>query len=335
MVSKLWRCCSSPPRFYAPASVPTHRRLADRSTVALKSPRPLEIPRTVWVRHRTECAAAKGNTHPEHSVRRFPGSDLKRGSPMNRILSNSRYQVFIAAMLLASVVSGCGGGEDPILGGPGIAVLAPTVTAETPADNAIGVATSTTTVTATFSEPMAAIVGGATFTLTCAAPCANATGTVALDATHTLATFTLTPATALAPLTRYNRHDCRGEKPCHPVSRWRAPSCGTSSRPAWWRTRRGPQVASTEPVTTNPGPDCRRADQRVNRRNLHQGYVPCNHHRGGYVHGDLYSALYFARRSRRRNSQLLPRQSDRALCACGSAYSGGYLHRHDQHRGDR
>jgi hypothetical protein len=76
------------------------------------------------------------------------------------------------------------------------------VTAVTPLSNAMGVPI-TTTVTATFNEPMAAISGAASFTVTCAAPCVSPTGAVALDATNTIATFTLTAATTLAPNTLY------------------------------------------------------------------------------------------------------------------------------------
>ena len=170
---------------------------------------------------------------------------------MNKFLTDSGYRVRIAAILLSAVLAACGG-QDPILGDNGIAARAPTVTAETPVDNAIGVATSTT-VTATFSEPMAAITGGATFTLTCASPCANAAGTVVLDASGKIATFTLTPATALAPLTRYTatvagaKSLATGLVIASPFV-WHFITAGTAAD----TTR--PRVASTSPVTTNPGP---------------------------------------------------------------------------------
>lgn len=74
------------------------------------------------------------------------------------------------------------------------------VTAVTPLNAATGVAITNSSIAATFSEPMKPLVA-ANFTLTCAAPCVNATGTVALDSTNTIATFT--PALSLAPNTLY------------------------------------------------------------------------------------------------------------------------------------
>ncbi|PYU17714.1 MAG: hypothetical protein DMG29_00330, partial [Acidobacteria bacterium] len=72
----------------------------------------------------------------------------------------------------------------------------PTVTAQTPAPNATGVATNTN-VTATFSTAMnAATITTATFSLRAAGAAANVPATVTLDATGTIAT--LTPTTPLA-----------------------------------------------------------------------------------------------------------------------------------------
>ena len=105
-------------------------------------------------------------------------------------------------LVLMVLAAGCSGNRDPILGSGG-AALAPMVTAETPSAGAVGVATNKTTITATFNEAVGAFSGGASFTVTCAAPCTNAAGTVTLDATSTIATFTLTPGTALEPFTPY------------------------------------------------------------------------------------------------------------------------------------
>jgi hypothetical protein len=102
----------------------------------------------------------------------------------------------IGIVLMAS----CSGGRDPILGGGGISARVPTVTAVTPANRATGVTVNDPTITAAFSEPMNALVP-ANFILTCAAPCANTAGTVTLDSTAGVATYT--PATALSPLTLY------------------------------------------------------------------------------------------------------------------------------------
>ncbi len=79
--------------------------------------------------------------------------------------------------LLASlVVVGCGG-KDPIFGGD-VAVARPMVTASTPAAAATNVSTNTTVITGTFGEPVALTSGGASFTVTCAAPCASPAGSM-------------------------------------------------------------------------------------------------------------------------------------------------------------
>ena len=102
--------------------------------------------------------------------------------------------------LLAILVAGCGGGLDPILGSPGVAV-APTVTATSPLASTpvvTGVAVNSL-VTATFSKPMAsATLTPTSFTLACPAgtPVAAA---VTYDAATRIAT--LTPAVALPPST--------------------------------------------------------------------------------------------------------------------------------------
>jgi hypothetical protein len=111
----------------------------------------------------------------------------------------SKHTAWFTALLLGLLAAGCS--RDPVLG-TGVATLAPMVTTVSPLSNAMAVPISTT-IAATFNEPMAPISGAASFTVTCAAPCVNPTGTVALDATNEIATFTLTPGTALVPLTLY------------------------------------------------------------------------------------------------------------------------------------
>ncbi len=119
---------------------------------------------------------------------------------MREFKSHANATAWCITMLSAVLAAGCGGGRDPILGVGGISSAVPTVTAVTPLNTATGVTINDPAITATFSEPMHPIAAGG-FTLTCAAPCVNPTGTVALDSTNTIATFT--PATALAPLTLY------------------------------------------------------------------------------------------------------------------------------------
>lgn len=102
----------------------------------------------------------------------------------------------------AALIAGCDGGRGEVLGiGPGTAAVAPTVTVVVPADGATGVALNST-ISATLSEPVQALTG-ANFTITCAAPCVNATGTVTLNGAGTVATFTLTPGTLLRAQTEY------------------------------------------------------------------------------------------------------------------------------------
>jgi hypothetical protein len=119
---------------------------------------------------------------------------------MNFIDSRPRYRMWALALTLAALAAGCS--KDPILGSNGIGAMVPAVTAVTPLNGATGVATNTL-VTATLNEAVAPITGTASMTVTCVTPCVNPTGTVALDATHTIATFTLTAGTTLTSSTTY------------------------------------------------------------------------------------------------------------------------------------
>lgn len=121
---------------------------------------------------------------------------------MRDIKNFPRSTISIAALVLMLLASACSGGRDPVLGMGGVTDLAPTVTAVTPLNNAVGVAVASPLITATFSTPMNALAG-TNFTLTCAAPCIDPTGTVSLDSTNRVATFTLTLTATLAPLTVY------------------------------------------------------------------------------------------------------------------------------------
>ena len=115
-------------------------------------------------------------------------------------LSTFKARSGLLVMLLAATVAGCGGGLDPVLGSPG-AGIAPSVTATTPVASTppiSGVATNTS-VTATFSKPMAgASLTSTSFSLACPGGSAVA-GSVAYDAATRVATFT--PTATLAPNT--------------------------------------------------------------------------------------------------------------------------------------
>jgi hypothetical protein len=99
---------------------------------------------------------------------------------------------------LVAVTTGCGGTNSG--NGDLNAILRPWVVAVVPVNNETGVPITNPVITATFSEQMAPINGGATFTLVSALN-ANVPGTVTLDSTKRVATFT--PTNILVPATRY------------------------------------------------------------------------------------------------------------------------------------
>jgi Ice-binding-like/Bacterial Ig-like domain len=123
------------------------------------------------------------------------------GMHMNIIESSPRFRTWLVAAMLGALVAGCG--QDRIFGANGIAALVPAVTVVTPTPGATGVSTTNPQITATLNVPVAPITGTASMTVTCVTPCVNPTGVVTLDATHTIATFTLTSGTALASSTVY------------------------------------------------------------------------------------------------------------------------------------
>jgi len=118
---------------------------------------------------------------------------------VNNIESLHRHRAWLLALVLCSLTAACG--RDGILGNAGLAALAPTVTAVTPANGASGVVPTKPGITATLNEPVGAFTGAASFTVTCAAPCVNPVGTVTLDATNKTATYTV--KSSLAALTLY------------------------------------------------------------------------------------------------------------------------------------
>lgn len=173
---------------------------------------------------------------------------------MNRLKNATRPLMWSIALASIALAIGCEGSRAPILGGGGLAAsqAGPTVTAVAPVNNATAVPINNTVITANFSEPMAPITGTATFTVAAAAPAASPTGTVTLDATHRIATFTLTTGTSLVPLTAYTAT----------VTGARSLATGLPlASPYVWRfttaiapdTTR-PRVTLTVPATTIPGP---------------------------------------------------------------------------------
>lgn len=172
---------------------------------------------------------------------------------MDRFESITKPLMWFMALLLVASVTGCGGGGgggSPILGGGGGAGIAPTVTAVAPLNNATGVPVNNTIITAEFSEPMSPITGTASFTVTCAAPCVSPTGTVTLDATSRIATFT-----SAAPLTASTLYTAT-------VTGAKSLATGLAlASPYVWHFTTGlvpdttkPRVTLTVPATTSPGP---------------------------------------------------------------------------------
>ena len=135
---------------------------------------------------------------------------------------------------------------------PVIPPVAPTVTAVTPVANATGVALNNALISAAFSEPMAAITGSASFTVSCAAPCTSPSGTVSFDATSRVATFAMASGASLSPSTTYTAT----------ITGARSLATGLAlATPYVWQFRTGlladttrPRVVLTVPATTLPGP---------------------------------------------------------------------------------
>jgi hypothetical protein len=109
-------------------------------------------------------------------------------------------QVWIQAFLLAVVVAGCND-PDKIAGTATSPLTPPIVTSVTPPNGSTLVCPNVAIITATFSKPMnPATINTTTFTLS--GPSGSVTGTVALDSTGMIATFT-PPAASLTPSTTY------------------------------------------------------------------------------------------------------------------------------------
>jgi hypothetical protein len=138
----------------------------------------------------------------------------------------------------------------------GAAPAALTVTAVAPAANAIGVSLNTTQVSADFSDQVMPLMstassGAASFTLTCASPCTNPTGTVTRDPSNKIAVYTLTPASVLEAQTDYTAT----------LTGVTAMTTGALLPTFTWHFKTGstadttrPTITFTTPATTIPGP---------------------------------------------------------------------------------
>ena len=127
----------------------------------------------------------------------------------------------------------------------------PSVTAVTPANNAVGVAVNTTLITAGFSEAISGVTGNGGFTLACAAPCVSPTGSVTLDGSSKIATLALATGTPLSASTLYTAT----------IQGARSVTSGmTMAGPYIWQFTTGaapdttrPRVVLTVPSSTNSG----------------------------------------------------------------------------------
>lgn len=117
---------------------------------------------------------------------------------MKNLLSSSTPRMCAVAVILAAAAIGCGGNNSG--NGDLNAILRPWVTGVTPVNSATAVSFTNPVITATFSEQMAPINGSATFTLASALN-PSVSGTVTLDSTKRVATFT--PTNILVPATLY------------------------------------------------------------------------------------------------------------------------------------
>lgn len=156
-----------------------------------------------------------------------------KGNIMNLFSNKSKSLTWLMALALAGVIAGCGGGggggndgnsgsstpSSPAAvlpgaaGSPGAAATNPTVGSATPGSGATNVPTSTsgpgvlvtgTRLTVTFTQAMdpATVIALGTFTLKETVSGTNVPGTVTMDATNTIATFT-PAAAALLPGIQY------------------------------------------------------------------------------------------------------------------------------------
>ncbi|MBC7750804.1 MAG: DUF3494 domain-containing protein [Candidatus Saccharibacteria bacterium] len=186
---------------------------------------------------------------------------------MNNFIGNKKIFSGIA-LSLSFLMTGCGGGSEgqskilgvdnvtvplpPVVPLPVPVLIPPTVTAVAPVNNATGVPFNNTIITAAFSEPISPITGTASFVVTCAAPCISPTGTVALNSTNQIGTYTLAPETSLTPNTLYTGT----------ITGVQSIATGlTLVSPYVWKFKTGltpsvtrPAVTITVPATTNPGP---------------------------------------------------------------------------------
>jgi hypothetical protein len=119
---------------------------------------------------------------------------------MNTLQNYSMRLKWIIPLCAITLMTACGG-KDDVLGSSANAALAPSVTTMTPGRDANDVLVYDPMITATFNEAVAIVGSGASLVVSCVSPCANPMGTVSVDGTNRIATFT--PVTDLMGMTEY------------------------------------------------------------------------------------------------------------------------------------
>lgn len=149
-------------------------------------------------------------------------------------------------------LAACGDdGRDSILGIDDNVALPPTVTVVAPANNSTDVAVNSTVITAQFSEAVDPITA-ANFILVCSSPCSSPTGTVAMNAANTVATYTVANPTELDELTLYTATITSATSVRTNLSLAQPFEWQFTTAEALDTTR--PQVTSTKPLTASPEP---------------------------------------------------------------------------------
>jgi len=119
---------------------------------------------------------------------------------MNKLHNYSSRLKWIIPVCAITLMTACGG-KDDVLGSSADAALAPSVTNITPARDASNVLVYDPMISATFNEAVTVVGNGASVAVTCLSPCTNPEGTVSVDNTNRIATFT--PASDLMAMTQY------------------------------------------------------------------------------------------------------------------------------------
>ena len=160
----------------------------------------------------------------------------------------TKFALYLMLSLL-TLLSACSDNRGEILGIDSIGAQAPIVIAVAPFDNATEVSLEIRVLTAEFNEPVT-LDSGASFTVTCEAPCTSPAGSVSMNSTDRVAAFTL--SSDLEPLTRYTG-TISGAVSIESGLAMSEPFVWSFTTADTVDTTR-PTVIVTQPETTDPGP---------------------------------------------------------------------------------